>query len=115
MHEMGVVMAACDQIIAFAQENDIKEIAEIVFAIGEGSGVYEPYVRKVYPAVVKGTMLEKTELVIETVPGMAQCMDCNEIYNVLENEGTCPECGSKQKEVLSGLELNIKEMHVPEE
>ncbi|MBQ0018611.1 MAG: hydrogenase maturation nickel metallochaperone HypA [Clostridiales bacterium] len=115
MHEMGVVMAACDQIIAFAEENNISEIAEIVFAIGEGSGVFEPYVRKVYPAVVKDTMLEKTELVIETVPGMAECLDCFEIYNVLENEGKCPECGSKMKEILSGTEFAIKEIHVPED
>lgn len=112
---MGVVMAACDQIIAFAEENNISEIAEIVFAIGEGSGVFEPYVRKVYPAVVKDTMLEKTELVIETVPGMAECLDCFEIYNVLENEGKCPECGSKMKEILSGTEFAIKEIHVPED
>ena len=114
MHELSVVMHACDQIIAYAKENDIPEISEVVFEIGEGSGIVEEYVNKIYPVATKDTMLEGSTLIIETIPGMAMCLDCQEIYNVLANEGQCPECGSKMKEVLSGTEFNIKEIHVPE-
>lgn len=114
MHELGLVMHACDEIVAYAKENDIKEILEVVLQIGEGSGIYEEYVKKVYPVATKNTMLENTKLIIETVPGMAMCLDCQEIYNVIECKGACPECGSKMKEVLSGTDFSIKEIHVPE-
>lgn len=115
MHELGVVMHACDQIAAFAAENGIDRIAEVVFEIGEGSGIYEEYVRKCYPVATKGTMLEGSKLIIETIPGMVMCLDCFEIFNAVEHKGCCPECGSRRKEILSGTEFNIKEIHVPEE
>ena len=113
MHELGIVMAVCDQVIAFAKENDIPEVSEIVLEIGEGSGVIAQYVSDVYPAAVHETMLENTKLIIETIPGMAMCENCHEIYNVVACEGACPTCGSREKEILSGREFNIKEIHVP--
>lgn len=114
MHEMSIVMAACDQISSFAKENDISQIAEVVYEIGEGSGIVIDYFKKVYPIATKGTILEGSEAIIEIVPGMATCMDCFEIYNVIENKGCCPQCGSRNKDVLSGTEFNIKEIHIPE-
>ena len=115
MHEMGVVMQATREIIAFAEDNGIDKIAEVVFEIGEGSGIVNDYFKKVWPVACNGTMLEGCDVIIEVIPGMAQCMDCNEIYNVVANKGCCPECGSRMKEVLSGLDCTIKEIHVPEE
>ena len=115
MHELGVIMSACDQIVSFAKENNIPRVDEIVLEIGEGSGLMVEYVRKVWPAAILHTMLENTKLVIETVPGMAMCEDCFEIYNVVENLGKCPVCGSQQKEILSGTEFGIKEIHVYED
>ena len=108
-------MAACDQVEAFAKESNIDKIAEIVFEVGEGSGIVIDYLEKVFPIATKDTILDGAELIIETIPGIAMCLDCFEIYNVVENKGACPECGSKMKEILSGMEFNIKEIHVPEE
>ena len=53
-------------------------------------------------------------LILEIVPGMAECDECDEIFNVVENEGYCPNCGSFEKTVLTGKDFNIKEIHVPE-
>lgn len=115
MHELGVVMHACDEIVAFAQENNIEKISEVVFEVGEGSGIVIDYLKKCYPIATKGTILEGSDVIVETIPGMVMCLDCFEIYNAVEYKGCCPECGSKQKEILSGREFNIKEVHVPEE
>lgn len=81
--------------------------------MGELSLVIPQYVEEVYPIVVKGTELEDTKLILETVPGLAECNECDEIFNVIEYEGYCPNCGSFDKDVLSGQEFNIKEIHVP--
>lgn len=115
MHELGVIMSVCDRVIAFAKENNVPRIDELVLEIGEGSGIIAEYVEKIWPAAVLHTMMENTKLIIETVPGMAMCEDCFEIYNVLENKGCCPSCGSQEKEILSGQDFNIKEIHIYEE
>ncbi len=82
--------------------------------VGELSLVIPEYVEELYPAVAAETPLKDTKLILEIVPGMAECDECDEIFNVVENEGYCPNCGSFEKTVLTGRDFNIKEIHVPE-
>ena len=114
MHEIGVVRSMVKTVTAFAEANQITDIAEIVVDVGELSLVIPEYVEELYPAVAAETPLKDTKLILEIVPGMAECDECDEIFNVVENEGYCPNCGSFEKTVLTGKDYNIKEIHVPE-
>lgn len=114
MHEIGIVRQVAKTVQNYAAENQVTEISEIVLQIGELSLIIPQYVEEIYPVVFKGTMLERTKLVMETIPGMAECNECDEIFNVVEHEGYCPNCGSFDKTVLSGQNFVIKEIHVPE-
>lgn len=114
MHEIGIVRSMCKTVLDYAKEHDVQTISEIVCQIGELSLVIPEYVEELYPAVVADTALRDTKLLIEIVPGLAECEDCDEIFNVVENKGYCPNCGCFEKQVLSGLDFNIKEIHVPE-
>lgn len=105
----------CKTVLDYAHENRVSKISEIVVEIGELSLVIPEYVEELYPTVVKGTELEDTKLIIEIIPGLAECDDCDEIFNVVEHKGYCPNCGSFEKTVLSGQDFNIREIHVPEE
>ena len=59
-------------------------------------------------------MFKDTVLTINMIPGMAECDDCDAIYNLVECEGICPDCGSQSKTVYSGKDCSIREIHVPE-
>ena len=115
MHEIGVVRAMVKTVTDYAAANQIDEISEIVADCGELSLVIPEYVEELYPPVVKGTPLENTKLIVNIVPGMAECEDCDEIFNVIECNGYCPNCNSFNKTVLSGKDFTIREIHVPEE
>lgn len=115
MHEIGVVRAMVKTVTDYAAANQISEISEIVADCGELSLVIPEYVEELYPPVVKGTPLENTKLIVNIVPGMAECEDCDEIFNVIECNGYCPNCNSFNKTVLSGKDFTIREIHVPEE
>lgn len=115
MHEIGVVRQVVHTVEEFAKENNVDKIAEIVLDIGEVSMIIPKYVEDVYPAVIKGTILEDAKLIINVVPGIVECDECDEIYNIVEHEGYCPKCGSFEKTVLSGDSFLIREIHVPEE
>ncbi len=115
MHEIGVVRQVLRTIEDFAKENDVKQIDELVLDVGELSLIIPQYLEDIYPAVVKDTILENTKLIINMVPGLAECDDCDEIFNVVEHEGYCPNCGSFEKTVLSGKDFTIREIHVPED
>ena len=93
MHEIGIVRQLLRKVTAFAEENGIKEIHEVVVDCGELSLVIPEYVQELYPPVVKGSILEKAKLTVNIVPGLAECEDCDEIFNVVEHKGFCPNWG----------------------
>ena len=115
MHEISIVRQVTKTVMDYAVENNITEISEIVLQIGELSMIVPQYVEEVYPLVVKDTMLADTKLKMEMIPGMAECNECDEIFNVVEHEGYCPNCGSFDKTVLSGRDFVIKEILVPDD
>lgn len=114
MHEIGIVRSMCKTVLDYAKENNVQSITEIVCNIGELSLVVPKYIEELYPVVIKDTPLQDTKLVINIIPGLAECDNCDEIFNVVENEGYCPNCGSFDKTVLSGTDFSIKEIHIPE-
>lgn len=99
----------------FSEQNDMKEVAEIVLDIGELLLVIPKYVEDIYPVVVGDTWLKDTKLVINVIPGMAECDECSELFHVIEHEGYCPNCGSFEKAILSGKDFLIREIHIPED
>ena len=114
MHEIGIVRQLLRTVTAFAEENGIEEIHEVVVDCGELSLVIPEYVQELYPPVVKGSILENARLTVNTVPGHAECDACDEIFNVVQHKGYCPNCGSFEKTVLSGKDFTVREIIVPE-
>ena len=114
MHEIGVVRQIIKTVEDFAKQNNVTEVSEIVLDVGELSLVIPKYVEDIYPVVTPGTILEKAKLVMNVVPGIAECDECDELFNVIQHEGYCPNCGSFDKTVLSGETCTVKEIHIPE-
>ena len=114
MHEIGIVRQLVRTVSDFAAENHVSDIREVVVDCGELSLVIPEYVQELYPPVVKGSILENAKLTVNVVPGLAECDACDEIFNVIEHKGFCPNCGSFEKTVLSGKEFSIREIVVPE-
>ena len=115
MHEIGIVRSMCRTVLDYMEENNVTAVSEIVCEVGELSLVIPQYVEELFPPVAEGTPLEGAKLILETVPGMAECDDCDEIFNVIEHEGYCPNCGSFEKTILSGKDFLIREIHIPED
>ena len=115
MHEIGIVRQLLRTVTAFAEENGIDEIHEVVVDCGELSLVIPEYVQELYPPVVKGSILENAKLTVNVVPGLAEFDACDEIFNVIELKGFCPNCGSFEKTVLSGKEFTVREIIVPDQ
>lgn len=59
-----------------------------------------------------GMALEETKLEIEIIPAMGRCLDCRQVHHLRDSQGICPTCRSKQFEMLSGREFQIKQIAV---
>ena len=114
MHEIGIVRQLVRTVTEFAKQNGVGEICEVVVDCGELSLVIPEYVEELYPVAAKDSILENVKLTVNIVPGLAECDDCDEIFNVIEHKGYCPNCGSFNKTVLSGEKFTIREILGPE-
>ena len=112
MHEIGIARQILRTVEKYAAENGVTEIAEVVCDNGELSLVIPEYLEKTFPMVIKGTILQNAKLTLNSVPGLEECDDCDEIFNVVEHKGYCPNCGSFNKTVLSGKTFSVKEIIV---
>ena len=110
MHELSIVFAVVRTVEKLAKENGLTKIDTLVLQIGELSLVVPRYIEECYPAAVHGTMLQDTTLRIEMLPGNAMCRKCERAFNLVGNDGRCPDCSRKDWEILSGKEFIIKEI-----
>lgn len=110
MHELGVVIEVVKSVEKVMLENDLKKVEKIVLQIGEASSMIPKFVKDCYPVAVDGTKLEDTKLEIEILPANAMCHQCNKVFTEILKNKTCPNCNSKQWELISGKEFIIKEI-----
>lgn len=110
MHELGVIIEVVKQVEKFAREEDITKIETLILQIGELSSMIPKYMKSLYPAAIEGTILENSKLEIEVIPGNGRCLDCGQIFNLMQEKGVCPNCNSSNFELLSGKEFMIKEI-----
>lgn len=115
MHELSILMEVVRIVEEQAKQNNIDSVKCIVLQIGELSTVVPLFMEEYFSNVVDGnSMFTDTVLEIETLPGIAKCRNCSKMFNVVENKGFCPSCGSYDKDLVSGDEFFIKEILVPE-
>lgn len=110
MHEIGVLVEVVKTVEKFAKENDVKKIETLVLQIGELSSMIPKYMKDLYPMAIEGTILKDSKLDIEILPANSLCKDCTKVFNIISNKGVCPNCKSKNFEILSGKEFYIKEI-----
>lgn len=111
MHEIGIARQIVRVVEEAVRGREAPAVREVVVDCGELSLVIPEYLEKLWPVVTKGGFLQEARLVIHTVPGLAECDNCDEIFNVVAQEGRCPNCGSFQKTVLSGRDFSVREIH----
>lgn len=110
MHELGL----CDAMLKLARDTmrdeQLEGINKITVEVGSLSGVVPRFLADCWEAVIDGTELSETELVIEEVQGMARCLDCGAELPVDLDSPRCPECGGDKLMPVSGRDLTVKEI-----
>ncbi|GAB6904204.1 putative hydrogenase nickel incorporation protein HypA [Desulfosarcina cetonica] len=116
MHEMGIAM----EIVEIAKASipaDMHgaKIQRVNLQVGKLSAIVADSLRFCFDLVIKETPLEGAELVIEELPVVAHCKDCQHRWTVTEPVFLCPACQSGSLDILSGRELEIKSIEIEDE
>ena len=116
MHEMGIAMQIVEIATASLPANlGEARVTAVNLKIGKLAAVVPESLRFCFDVVVKDTLLTGAKLVIEEVPVVARCKDCNAQWTIDEPVFICKTCQSGSLEILSGRELDIESIEVVEE
>lgn len=114
MHELSILVEVARIVEEQAKQNNVDRVKAIVLQVGELSSVVPKFMEEYFPNVVdENPLFKDTALEIEIIPGIARCQKCKTEFNIVENEGYCPNCGSFDKDLICGEEFFIKEIVVP--
>lgn len=116
MHELGIVFHIIDSVEAVAKENGISSVKNVVVELGEVSSVIPEYLIDCWDWAVKkkSTVLAGCTMSVETIHAVTHCSECERDYGTVEHGKICPFCGSEKTWLITGNEINIKEIAVPE-
>ena len=116
MHELGVVFHCIKEVNAIAVENNVKRINSVTVEIGEVSTVVPYLFEDCWNwAVKKETVLKDAKIIIETINAVTHCEACGKDYKTVQFGKTCPHCGSPNTFLLTGNEINIKQIEAVDE
>ena len=111
MHELGIVFHIIRSVEKVAVENGLEKVSAVVLELGEVSGVVPDYLADCWRwAAAKSELASGSELRIETLSAVTRCGGCGADYPTVAHGRTCPRCGSGDTWLLTGNEVNIKEI-----
>lgn len=112
MHELSVADSIIDIIRQNVEKEQLKNVRSVFLKVGTFSGVVTDSLEFAYQAITASTDLERSALVIERIPFVIYCMDCTKESEGEEGISICSLCGSINTTILSGKELQIKEIEL---
>ncbi|MCJ7516683.1 MAG: hydrogenase maturation nickel metallochaperone HypA [Methanomassiliicoccales archaeon] len=112
MHEVSVMSGVVDAILSEMEKYEIVRVEEVVLVVGDLTFLGHEQLRFAFEVLTKGTLLEGSELKIETEEVRAACLSCSFEGKVeYVEDGSfhssvpillCPSCGGRVDVVEGG-------------
>ncbi|MHA1230352.1 MAG: hydrogenase maturation nickel metallochaperone HypA [Candidatus Helarchaeota archaeon] len=123
MHEFSTAQAIVRTITRVAIQNGAKKITAVYLEIGDLTFLVPHQLKFSFDIASQGTIAEGAELVISHVKAKVRCNECGYSGEIdLHSKGDasfmevsltkCPKCNKEGLEIISGRELNIKNIKV---
>ncbi len=114
MHEMGIASSVLETVQAEARQHPGSRVSKVGMKIGEWSGVDTDSLRFCVEALIAGTELADMKLEIDYITRKNRCPECNLLFDVVEWEIQCPQCGAAKTIAAAGAELEVAYLELEE-
>lgn len=112
MHEMAIAESIVDIALQTLHDNHGTVIHSVQLDLGVMSGVEPDALLFCFDAVTQNTPAQGATLDIQLLPVTAQCIDCDNTFSVENYDFTCPHCGSRLLNTLTGRELQVRSIDI---
>jgi hydrogenase nickel incorporation protein HypA/HybF len=112
MHELSIAMSIVEMAQEEAQERGVR-VNAVHLKLGAMSGVVKEALLSSYEMACDDTPLQGSRLVIEDVPVVVFCPNCN-VQRPLSSVQLfcCGECGTPTSEIVQGKELEVVALEI---
>ncbi len=110
MHELGICDAMLQMLRGIVKDEKLEGVNSITVEVGMLSGVVPRFMTDCWEAVIDGTEFADTTMTVETVEGVAKCLDCGTEFTANLDDLRCPDCGGDKLTPISCRELTLKEV-----
>lgn len=112
MHELSICQSMMRVVDGAMKSHEGAKLRRIFVDVGRGSTVEPTLLREAFEVFVSGGPYEGAELVVNDIPLVGRCRPCGRRFDYQEIALGCPACGSVDVEIVSGLELSVKELEI---
>ncbi len=113
---MGIVTHLAKTLDELAEEQHITKIGSVTLQVGEVSGIMtDLFVDAWNYFKVRHPVLTESQLILETLPAVTYCENCQKTYETVKYGKICPHCGSPETYLVTGNECIIKEIEAETE
>jgi len=114
MHELSVAQSIIEIIHQSVPEQEWNQVTAIRLKIGAVAGIVPDSLEFSFNAITAESALSNARLITEYVPFRVHCRTCDINSENEEGFAVCDKCGSTDIQILSGTELQIKEIELEE-
>jgi hydrogenase nickel incorporation protein HypA/HybF len=112
MHEMALAQGILEIVEDVALQRNAGCVKAVWLELGALSSVEPDAIAFCFDAVTRGTVAEGAALNIDTIPGSAWCLACNESTPIARRDDPCPRCGGYQLQVADGTQMRVRELEI---
>ncbi|MCM3872961.1 MAG: hydrogenase maturation nickel metallochaperone HypA [Pyrinomonadaceae bacterium] len=115
MHELSIAISIIEGASQEALSRGGAQVHAVHLKLGALSGVVKDALLFSYEVATNGTMLEGSRLVIEDVPVVIYCSECQAERRLKSiQQFCCPVCGALSSDVVRGRELELVAIEIEE-
>lgn len=113
MHELFIARGIVEVAAEAVREGGATKAVAVRIRVGALSGVAPEALAFCYEVAARGTSLEGSRLVVETVPVVLRCPSCDRNVTLADVcRFVCPVCGTPTADVCGGRELEVESVEV---
>ncbi len=112
MHELSLLESVREILEQQAVQQNFVTVTSVTLEIGKLSSVEPEAIRFGFDIVMQNSLAEHAELIIEHVPGLGLCLDCQQEVEISALYEPCPLCNNFSVKLTQGTEMKIKELNV---
>jgi len=112
MHEVGLMQTALEMAFAQVRQAGASRIHLMRLRVGELSGVVPEALEMAFVAAIPDTPADGAELIVERVPVICRCAECDFRFCPNDVVYLCSNCGALNSCVQQGRELELTSLEV---